>query len=1013
MCGDGNGDPRDDARTPDGDLTEDVAKLAKSWKVANESRSCWDGCDDCDRCRRDREVKTSCGLVAQKPGPFEGCHAVLDPEAYLENCVYDLCVNDGDRVALCRVLQAYADDCREEGVAVAEWRTLANCPLSCPKNSNYMSCGTSCPTTCNDAALPADCATAPCLETCQCHDGFVLDADECVPRDQCGCVSRGLLHGPRETFWSDDACTRSCSCEAGCLWSGCGPGEQCRVVDGIQGCHPKSQGTCRVVGTTHYETFDGRRFIFQGTCLYQLAGLCQESQGLVGFQVLVQNGRHNAHLLASVALVTIKVYGKTITISQKHPGKVTLDDRLVNLPYRPSDGKISIYRGGQEAVVETDFGLTVTYDWWSHLTVTVPGTYASSLCGLCGNFNGAVGDEMTTKSGRATTNPDALGRSWKVDDVPGCVELSKVECPLTAAARRRQERFKKSCGVILQKDGPFGACHGRVDAVKYFQSCLHDSCLFPDQEGVICSVIAAYASACQAADVTIGRWRTDDFCRLSCPTNSHYEICSESCSRTCSSLSNPTPCSSRRCREGCACADGFVLSGDECVPASRCGCHHRDFYYKLEETFSPAATGRCRCQAGGVVACVATSPPGEGGEDVGPRPPEEAGTCVATGDRTYVSFDGMVFNISGTCSYVLAETCGDYRGDGGAVEAFVVKIKKESRRKKKVSGVQELSVQVHGLMLTFKRSKRGEVTVDSVSHHLPVNLKSSRVLVHQHGMGVLLQTDFGLVVTYDLLHRVRVTAPRSYRGHLCGLCGNYNGRGDDDDFRLPVGQRVLDPVVFGSTRMVPDGSCGEECPPGECPECEEEEKKLAVFRRRNYCGVLTVPKGPFAACREVIDPTPYLQACLQELCLTKGESWVLCRSVQSYATACQDAGVAIEPWRKPSFCPINCPAKSSYSLCTNHCAHSCAGRRDASRCPKTCIEGCHCKEGLVFNGHGCVPEAQCGCFVDGVYYEPHQSVLKDNCRQRCTCVPSQGLTCHSHSCTGDETCEIQDGVLSC
>ena len=45
--------------------------------------------------------------------------------------------------------------------------------------------------------------------------------------------------------------------------------------------------------------------------------------------------------------------------------------------------------------------------------------------------------------------------------------------------------------------------------------------------------------------------------------------------------------------------------------------------------------------------------------------------------------------------------------------------------------------------------------------------------------------------------------------------------------------------------------------------------------------------------------------------------------------------------------------------------------------------------------------------------QPHESVLRENCRQRCTCVPSEGLTCSSHSCTDDETCEIRDGVLGC
>lgn len=66
---------------------------------------------------------------------------------------------------------------------------------------------------------------------------------------------------------------------------------------------------------------------------------------------------------------------------------------------------------------------------------------------------------------------------------------------------------------------------------------------------------------------------------------------------------------------------------------------------------------------------------------------------------------------------------------------------------------------------------------------------------------------------------------------------------------------------------------------------------------------------------------------------------------------------------------LSCPAKSNYSLCTNVCLNSCAGLRDASKCPKTCVEGCSCEKGHLFDGHSCVPTDKCGCFADGKYYK--------------------------------------------
>lgn len=189
--------------------------------------------------------------------------------------------------------------------------------------------------------------------------------------------------------------------------------------------------------------------------------------------------------------------------------------------------------------------------------------------------------------------------------------------------------------------------------------------------------------------------------------------------------------------------------------------------------------------------------------------------------------------------------------------------------------------------------------MDSILHHLPAILSKGRVQVHQHGTGVLLQTDFGLLIRYDFHHHVAVTVPQTYQGHLCGLCGNYNGQ-PKDDFRLPGGRQAANAMVFGSAWKTSDAACSEKCPKDQCPVCTEERK--VVLQEPNYCGILTLPKGPFDSCHNLIKPDLYFQACLHDLCLTRGDTRVLCQSIQSYAAACQDAGGIITAWRRPSFC---------------------------------------------------------------------------------------------------------------
>lgn len=40
-------------------------------------------------------------------------------------------------------------------------------------------------------------------------------------------------------------------------------------------------------------------------------------------------------------------------------------------------------------------------------------------------------------------------------------------------------------------------------------------------------------------------------------------------------------------------------------------------------------------------------------------------------------------------------------------------------------------------------------------------------------------------------------------------------------------------------------------------------------------------------------------------------------------------------------------------------------------------------------------------------------VLLNACKKQCTCTPGEGLTCIDHNCAAQETCESQEGVMSC
>lgn len=66
---------------------------------------------------------------------------------------------------------------------------------------------------------------------------------------------------------------------------------------------------------------------------------------------------------------------------------------------------------------------------------------------------------------------------------------------------------------------------------------------------------------------------------LSCPENSHYNICVSACPESCGILSDiPCPWG---CYEGCQCEPGYMESGNGCVKAEKCGCLYLGHYYEV------------------------------------------------------------------------------------------------------------------------------------------------------------------------------------------------------------------------------------------------------------------------------------------------------------------------------------------------------------------------------------------------------------------------------------------------
>lgn len=159
-----------------------------------------------------------------------------------------------------------------------------------------------------------------------------------------------------------------------------------------------------------------------------------------------------------------------------------------------------------------DFGLIVTYNWENQVTVTVPGTYANALCGLCGNFNGNPEDDTPISMSNLVPSKPVFG-AYSETLEPNYHESVDPKCPGLKAIAEKQQASGQECGLIVAKDGPFRECRGSVDEVVFFRDCIDSHCQGKRRSAYLCAAIASYATACQAAGATVYAWRSSHFCR--------------------------------------------------------------------------------------------------------------------------------------------------------------------------------------------------------------------------------------------------------------------------------------------------------------------------------------------------------------------------------------------------------------------------------------------------------------------------------------------------------------------
>ncbi|XP_051813085.1 IgGFc-binding protein-like [Acanthochromis polyacanthus] len=479
---------------------------------------------------------------------------------------------------------------------------------------------------------------------------------------------------------------------------------------------------------------------------------------------------------------------------------------------------------------------------------------------------------------------------------------------------------------------------------------------------------------------------------MSCPENSHYELCGPRCPVVCTDLSSPANCSGG-CEEGCQCDAGYVLSDGQCVLLSDCGCMHEGQYHPVGPFYTDKSCQKCDCKRGDVTCTPLENCSTKNSPDL------QLGVCQVFAGFGYITFDGVTLPHHGACTYVLSALSSSKAMHDYTLQLSFVKDE---------NGILKISRLVFcflSLEVSIDPETLWKMQINKEEHSVPFD--NGELKAYQVGSKLRIRTRSGLGIDLSSTQYLRLTVPQVYDASASGLCGDFNGD-RSDDLQLRNGRLANNFSDFLQSWAVlsPGQQCTDTCG-RECAECN------LVPQNRTICNNLLVGSVDFHHCwKNGVELDVYTDMCTRAVCAGAGHM-AACLALEAYSAACQDKGLSVGAWREDTFCSLQCPDRSSPRDCVDSSSNSCPALLQTGSSAPGCAEGCQCSYGTVFDGGECVPYSQCGCALHVTYIKMDEQVFIKDCTQRCWCHPLGGVICEAVTCSPGQHCALRNATWGC
>ncbi|XP_062277538.1 mucin-5B [Scomber scombrus] len=1049
LCGDFNGvQMYNEFKTETGDsITTEY--FGEVWKSNGPTEKCEEFSSLATQTNANQ--KYLCKDILSGPA-FLSCRDLIDTDSFINACVKDLShCNSSSLSCLCSTISEYSRQCAHAGGNPQQWKTAQLCAETCPFNLEYRECGSPCTDTCSNPQRSQVCEDH-CVNGCFCPSGTVFDditQSGCVPVGQCSCLHKGKSFKPGESY--SKTCQK-CTCTQG-QWS-CEDMNCPGICSILGGSHISTyddkiytfHGECSyVLSKVRYS----ESFTVLGdlnTCEKSDKSTCLSAVTLLlpKYLVILQA---NGQVFVRKLFSQLPLYMDDITIFSPSTFYIVIHTTYglhLDIQLTPimqvyikasvsNKGKLNGLCGDFNDVEADDFkttqglteGTAVTFaNTWKTKPSCPDVTnilqdpcdlsidkekYAKYWCSLLSDKKGIFArchSEIDPQDYHDSCIYDTCACEESEECM--CAAISSyvhacaaagvslsgwrntvcqkytTGCPSTFVYGYQMTSCGRTCHSLGQSDltcevelTPFDGC-----------GCAEGTYLNEKGECMSASHCSCYMEGknVQSGDIMKVNGKTC-YChagKLSCKGSYIYESCYDpmvffncsraeasdkgsECQKSCQTLD--AECVSTQCVSGCVCPDGLLSDGKGgCVKEEHCPCTYGGKSYKSGQTIT-VDCNTCTCKSR-KWECT----------------DHECGqTCTIYGEGHYITFDEKKFSFTGDCGYVFTQ---DYCGDdmNGTFRVLT---------ERNQYGITESSHSTAvKLFLGNSEIVLSEENVRAIKQSKGLNIPYK---VHTIGMYLVIEAKNGLVLIWNKKTTIMIKLSSTFKGKVCGLCGNYDGN-IKNDFTTRNKDVVVEALEFGNSwKMSPT-----------CPDTEAQKNPCTLYSYRHawaekHCSI--IKSEVFAACHAKVDHQNYYDACVRDTCAcnTGGDCECFCSAVAAYAEVCNKVGACVR-WRTPKICPLFCDFYNTdgecewhYKPCGNPCMKTCSN--PSGRCSNQipALEGCYptCPPEQSYFEEvtmKCVSEKECGCYDDeGKHYKEGEMMTpKENChkcfQKNCTYV---------------------------